>query len=103
MGWDSFTLDQWANLTLDGWATMGIESWEANYTISDTYDCAGNRLVNTNLGVLTTYSYDGANQLETSQDATGTTNYTYDDAGNLHLIEAPGARRLLIPGASITG
>jgi YD repeat-containing protein len=38
-------------------------------------------------GVLTTSTYDLANQLVTSQDANGATTYTYDLAGNLHIVE----------------
>ena len=33
-------------------------------------------------GSLTTYTYDVANQLETSRDATGVTTYTFDANGN---------------------
>jgi len=33
-----------------------------------------------------------ANQLQTSEDSTGTTTYTYDATGNLTLQEAPGGR-----------
>jgi RHS repeat-associated protein len=44
-------------------------------------------------GALTTYAYDLANQLTTSQDATGMTTYTYDSAGNLHVVEQPTGQR----------
>jgi RHS repeat-associated protein len=40
-------------------------------------------------GAKTTSTYDLANQLETSRDANGTTTYTYDQAGNLSLVESP--------------
>ena len=40
-----------------------------------------------------TFTYDAANQLETSVDGTGTTTYTYDDAGNLSVASAPGGSR----------
>ena len=50
----------------------------AAYNNTMTYDAAGNRetlkLVD---GAVTTYSYNGANELETSEDSAGTTTYTY--------------------------
>ena len=45
------------------------------YGKSYTYDAVGNSLTSTNnlSAETTTYTYDAANQLETSVDATGTT------------------------------
>ena len=37
--------------------------------------------------------YDAANQLETSQDSTGTTTYQYGPAGNLQVTVAPPNQR----------
>ena len=45
------------------------------------------------VGSATTYAYDLANQLTTSQDASGVTTYTYDLAGNLHVVEHPSGQR----------
>ena len=43
-------------------------------------------------GSRSTYVYDSANQLVTSQDSSGVTTYTFDAAGNLAVEEAPGGR-----------
>jgi len=40
-------------------------------------------------GEITTFAYDAANQLTTSEDAAGTTNYVYDGAGNLRTATDP--------------
>jgi RHS repeat-associated protein len=55
-----------------------------SYDISYTYDGCGNRLTKTDnlASQTTTYTYDAANQLTSSQTGASTTNYTYDAAGN---------------------
>ncbi len=63
------------------------------YRNTFTYDSVGNRLVKNENGARTTYSYDAANQLETSIDTSGTTTYTFDDAGNQQLVQAPSGDR----------
>lgn len=93
LDWATFTLDEWVGMTLEGWVSFELNPWEANYTISDTYDCVGNRTVGVNGATITTYTYDAANQLQTSQDTAGVTNYTYDAAGNLQVIQAPAGAR----------
>ena len=37
--------------------------------------------------------YDSANQLSTSRDATGTTTYSFDRAGNLQVVQTPASAR----------
>jgi RHS repeat-associated protein len=55
------------------------------YDISYEYDACGNRIrkVDNLSGQATTYTYDAANQLTSSQTGAATTNYMYDEAGNL--------------------
>ncbi len=44
-------------------------------------------------GAATTYTYDVANQLQTNQDAIGTTNYIFDANGNQQIVvESSGTR-----------
>ena len=62
---------------------------ENGYDIQYQYDPLGNRLVKSADGGLTTSTYDIANQLQTSEDCDGVTTYTFDPAGNQHLVEAP--------------
>jgi len=57
------------------------------------YDTRGNRTLKVEDGARTTLVYDAANQLSSSQDAGGTTNYTYDANGNQHVTVAPGGSR----------
>ena len=54
-----------------------------------SYDSTGNRLVKNENGARTTSTYDVANQLQTSLDASGTTNYSYDNNGNQKLVVTP--------------
>jgi YD repeat-containing protein len=42
---------------------------------------------------LTTYTYDAANQFQTSRDASGVTTYSFDANGNQQIVEAPGGGR----------
>jgi YD repeat-containing protein len=63
------------------------------YDHSSQFDPLGNRLVKNEDGAITTSTYDAANQLETSVDSTGTTNYTFDAAGNQQVIESPDGTR----------
>jgi YD repeat-containing protein len=44
-------------------------------------------------GALTTYAYDAANQLVTSQDAGGTTGYAFDANGNQAVMSHPDGTR----------
>jgi YD repeat-containing protein len=57
------------------------------------YDPVGNRLLKDHDGALTTYTYDAANQLVTSQDAGGTTGYTFDANGNQQVTAHPDGTR----------
>ncbi|MCA9177978.1 MAG: hypothetical protein KDB14_26120 [Planctomycetales bacterium] len=41
----------------------------------------------------TTYTYDDANRLEASEDASGTTAYSFDANGNQQVVEAPDGGR----------
>jgi RHS repeat-associated protein len=59
------------------------------FSVTHTYDPAGNRTVKLDGGAATTYTYDVANQLIKSQDSTGLTTYTYDRAGNLQITQSP--------------
>ena len=87
LGWEGFTLDQWLTFTLDQWDMFSLD--ENGYDIQYQYDPLGNRLVKSADGGLTTSTYDIANQLQTSEDCDGVTTYTFDPAGNQHLVEAP--------------
>ena len=57
------------------------------------YDTRGNRILKIADGARTTLVYDAANQLSSSEDAGGTTTYTYDANGNQHVTVAPGGAR----------
>ena len=63
-----------------------------SYDVTHTYDPAGNRLQKIEDGSRTTFTYDEANQLETSEDADGTITYEYDATGNLTTQNAPAGR-----------
>ncbi len=87
-------------MTPEGWLTFELNPWEANYTLSDLYDCVGNRTLSTENGVATSYAYDGANQLQASGNATeGMKFYTYDAAGNLHVVNTSQGRTTYTWGA----
>ena len=60
------------------------------YNITYVYDGVGNRTLLVNGGAPTTYVYNSANELETSQTSAGTTTYTFDGDGNLMTMLAPG-------------
>jgi RHS repeat-associated protein len=65
-----------------------------SYNITYTYDPVGNRLVLINGGVLTTSTYDAANELRTSHAfSAGITTYTSDAAGNLLNSLSPSNQR----------
>ena len=49
----------------------------------------GNRTLMVNSGALTTYTYNAANELATSQTSAGVTTYTFDGDGNLLTAVAP--------------
>jgi RHS repeat-associated protein len=63
------------------------------FTLTHTYDPAGNRLVKSDGGARTTFAYDAANQLLTQTDATGRTTFTYDANGNPLVRRPPSGSR----------
>ncbi|MFK7818506.1 MAG: RHS repeat domain-containing protein, partial [Planctomycetaceae bacterium] len=60
-----------------------------SYAHTFTYDSVGNREVLNEDGVLTTTTYDDANQIVFSEAATGRTTYTFDANGNQQLTLTP--------------
>jgi RHS repeat-associated protein len=60
------------------------------YNITYSYDPVGNRLLLESSGAITTYAYNAANELATSQTSAGTTTYTFDGCGNQLITQAPG-------------
>ena len=60
--------------------------------VSALHVCA-NRLEKTSSGNRTTYTYDIANQLKTSADASGSTNYVFDANGNQGITQSPVGQR----------
>lgn len=67
--------------------------WLAAYNTTFVYDPLGNRLLKNETGARTTSSYDVANQLERSEDASGVTTYTFDRNGNQHESTDPSGAR----------
>ncbi len=63
------------------------------YNITYSYDPVGNRALMLNGGAPTTYTYNAANELATSQTSSGTTTYTFDGSGNQLITQAPGNQR----------
>jgi RHS repeat-associated protein len=63
------------------------------YKRSFVYDANGNRLEKDADGDVTISTFDGADQLSTSTDSSGATNYTYDDNGNQSITVAPSGQR----------
>ena len=61
-----------------------------SYNISYAYDGVGNRTLMVNGGAATTYVYNSANELATSQTSAGITTYTFDADGNLLTAVASG-------------
>jgi len=59
------------------------------YDVTYSYDGAGNRRTKLESGVKTTYTCDGANQLNKYLDNTGTTTLTYDEVGNQRTEKTP--------------
>ena len=55
---------------------------DAQKVISYEYDAVGNRIKQTEEGVVTTYEYNGLNQLEKAETDTEEVLYTYDARGN---------------------
>ena len=49
----------------------------------------GNRLNSIDSGTITTYTYDAANQLVTSEDLSGASTCNYDQAANLAKVTNP--------------
>ena len=84
-------MPEWQQMTLPEWQTMQLTSVDplVAYSLTYTYDPAGNRLTLGNFGSITTYTYDAGNRLLTSQDAGGTTTFTYDADGNRLEQNAP--------------
>ena len=68
--------------------------WDHAPTIQDlqyTYDAAGNRISETDNGIITTYTVNNVNQYAASTTTgQGTTAYQYDADGNLIAMTAPG-------------
>ncbi len=89
--WTSFTLSEWESFTLAQWQALTLASGGTGFSITYTYDPAGNRLVQNSTGQLTTYTYDAANELLTAVNASGVTTYTYDADGNRATQETPTA------------
>ena len=58
------------------------------------YDNRGNRILKNLDGQRTTSSYDAANQLAWSQDASGRTTYTFDADGNQQVVLSPSGDRV---------
>ncbi len=58
------------------------------------YDNRGNRTLKNLDGQRTTSSYDDANQLRWSQDASGRTTYTFDADGNQQVVLSPSGDRV---------
>ena len=63
------------------------------YRHTFTYDKCGNRTLKIEDGARTTLVYDAANQLVTSEDAGGTTTFTYDGNGNQTVVQKPSGDR----------
>ena len=61
-------------------------SGASGFQTTFTYDDNGNRLVKEVDGVLTTSTFDGADQLISSVDSTGITTYSFDQNGNQALV-----------------
>jgi YD repeat-containing protein len=53
----------------------------------------GNRTLKVEDGARTTLVYDACNQLLTSEDAGGTTTFTYDENGNQTVVQKPSGAR----------
>ena len=73
-------------------STNEQRSGTASYNITYAYDAVGNRSSMLNGGTPTTYSYNSANELATSQTSAGTATYTFDGDGNLLTTLAPGVQ-----------
>ena len=58
-----------------------------------TYDSVGNRTLKIEDGARTTLVYDASNQLLTSEDAGGTTTFSYDGNGNQTVVQKPNGDR----------
>ena len=61
-----------------------------SYDITYTYDAVGNRTLLVNNGAPTSYVYNPANEMATSQTSAGVTTYAFDGDGNLLTALAPG-------------
>ncbi len=61
-----------------------------SYNITYSYDGVGNRTLMVDNGIPSTYAYNAANEIATSQNSAGLTTYTFDGDGNLLSSLAPG-------------
>jgi RHS repeat-associated protein len=86
-GWSTLTVDQWAALTVDQWAALPLDSLPPDggttvFSITHTYDPAGNRVQENDGTTITTYTYTPANRLTLANANGAVTTYTNDLAGN---------------------
>ena len=79
----TFSYDATSQLTCEN--SVGATS----YIITHTYDLRGNRTRQEVDGLITTYTYNNANQLVSEFDITNRTTYTYDGSGNQLSTESP--------------
>ena len=79
----TFSYDATNQLTCEN--SVGATS----YIITHTYDLRGNRTRQEVDGLITTYTYNNANQLVSEFDITNRTTYTYDRSGNQLSTESP--------------
>ena len=68
-------------------------SGTGGFNMTYVHDPVGNRLVKNEADVLTTSTYDAANQLKTAVAPTGTTTFAFDSAGNQQVDQAPSGRQ----------
>src|SRR5262249_10352976 len=71
-----------------------VRSGATSFDVTHVYDAAGNRTVQIDAGVRTTYTVDAANQLTLALTGTARTTYTHDACGNRTRKDAPAALTL---------